>query len=220
MAIYTVTTTSDTPVGSQLALRQALADAASNPGGDTIRFDLAATEGSTITLVGGELTIASDITIDGGSGVTVSAGGNSGIAITGGGTQVALDHLAIVDGLSERNGGGIYAGAGTDLALSYVTVANNDCGDGFGGGICSLGRLTTSNVAVSDNARFGGGIYAQTAVIEATTVSGNNGPASPGAGGGIAVVGSLELMNSTIVGNHAEFGGGICGHWAALDHDR
>ena len=139
MTTYTVTTAADTQIGGQLSLRQALALADVNAGADTIRFDLAAMGSSTITLTGGELEVGSDVTIDGGSGVTVSANGNSRVlAIGGDGVEVTLANLAIRDGQSARNGGGIYAGAGTDLTLSYVVVADNSSGTAFGGGIASL----------------------------------------------------------------------------------
>jgi Ca2+-binding RTX toxin-like protein len=211
MGTYTVTTASDTQTGGQLSLRQALALADENPGADTIQFDVAAMQTSTITLTGGDLGVASDVTIVGGSGVTISGNGNGRVlAINGDGVEVTLERLTIVDGLSDRNGGGIYAGADTSLTLSYVVVANNTSGNAFGGGIFSLGGLTLSNVSVHDNSGlFGGGVYAQTAVIEASTVSSNNQPGSPGGGGGIAVVERLELVNSTVFGNYAEFGGGI-----------
>lgn len=211
MGTYTVTTALDTQTGGQLSLRQALALADENPGADTILFDVDAMQTSTITLTGGDLGVASDVTIDGGSGVTISGNGNGRVlAINGSGVEVTLERLTMVEGLSDRNGGGIYAGAGTGLTLSYVVVANNDSGNAFGGGIFSLGELTLSNVSVHDNSGlFGGGIYAQRAVIEASTVSQNNEAGSSGGGGGILVVERLELVNSTVFGNHAEFGGGI-----------
>ena len=213
MATYTVTTAADTQVGGPLSLRQALALADANPGADTVLFDLAAMQTSTITLTGGDLGVGSDVTIDGGSGVTISGSANGRVlAINGDGVEVTLEHLTIVDGLSDRNGGGIYAGAGTSLTLSYVVVANNSCGTGSRGGIASLGQLAMDNVAVQGNsALFGGGVYAQTAVIQASTISGNSDGGSPGAGGGLAVNGRLDLVNSTVFGNQAEFGGGIYG---------
>ena len=213
MTTYTVTTAADTQIGGQLSLRQALALADANAGADTIQFDIAAMWSSTITLTGRELEVGSDFTIDGGSGVTVSANGNSRVlAIGGDGVKVTLAHLTLRDGQSARNGGGIYAGTGTELTLSYVVVADNSSGTAVGGGIASLGELTLDNVTVRDNsAFFGGGVYARSALIQASTISGNNEPGSAGAGGGIAVTERLQLVNSTVFGNHAEFGGGIYG---------
>ena len=75
MATYTVTTTADTldPTDGQLSLREALAladvDAAT---ADTIDF-APEVQGGRIALAGSQLTVASEVTIDGGAGVTIDA---------------------------------------------------------------------------------------------------------------------------------------------------
>ena len=71
-----------------------------NAGADTIEF-AAAIQGDTITLAGGELMVASDVTIDGGTGVTIDADQLSrvlSIARTRDDNQVALETLTITGG--------------------------------------------------------------------------------------------------------------------------
>ena len=76
MATYTVTTLDDTLDDSDgdLSLREALVLAnADDVTADTIEFDQTAMGGNTIVLSGSALTILSDVTIDGGTGVTIDA---------------------------------------------------------------------------------------------------------------------------------------------------
>ena len=57
-----------------LSLREALASADANPGADTIEFSAAASTRRPSSCTQGELTIASDVTIDGGElGITIDA---------------------------------------------------------------------------------------------------------------------------------------------------
>ena len=66
-ATLTVTNGDDSGAGS---LRQAVVDAS---GGDTIQFSGV----TTVVLTSGSITIDKDLTIDGGTGVTIDAEGNS-----------------------------------------------------------------------------------------------------------------------------------------------
>ena len=98
MAYLTVTTQFDVvaPGDGQLSLREAIAQANSSDGLDTIRFS-AAVVGQTFVLTGGQLSITDDVTIDGNNGgsaaqTTVDANHASRVlSITGGGTEVALN---------------------------------------------------------------------------------------------------------------------------------
>ena len=84
MAIITVTTAADVVASDGVrSLREAVALANANAASDTIGF-AAALEGKTLTLTGGELVVAGDVTIDGdkdndGSEVTLSGGNLSRI---------------------------------------------------------------------------------------------------------------------------------------------
>ena len=81
MAYLTVTTPFDVvaPGDGQLSLREAVAQANSSASADTIRF-IAALEGTTLVLTGGELTVTQDLKIDGDSnddGIKVTVDGNA-----------------------------------------------------------------------------------------------------------------------------------------------
>ena len=68
MAIYTIDTNADIVAAGDgvLSLREALALADGTEAADTIEF-AAAVQGQTIVLAGSQLTVNSDVTIDGGS---------------------------------------------------------------------------------------------------------------------------------------------------------
>ena len=72
-------------------------------------------QGRTIVLAGSQLTVASDVTIDGGSGVTLDADGRSRVLLVQGATsdersEVTLAHLTVTGGRTTGrydSGGGI-----------------------------------------------------------------------------------------------------------------
>ena len=100
MAIYTVDTNADTVDAGDgvLSLREALALADATEAADTILF-ADAVQGQTIVLAGSQLTVNSDVTIDGGSGVTIDADEKSRVLLVqGDGTDVTLAHLTITGG--------------------------------------------------------------------------------------------------------------------------
>ena len=70
-------------------------------------------QGQTIVLAGGQLTANSDVTIDGGAGVTIDANQASRVLLVQGlGTDVVLQHLTITGGRTtgdDDGGGGIRA---------------------------------------------------------------------------------------------------------------
>jgi hypothetical protein len=75
LATYTVATTGDVvdPSDGVLSLREALALADAD-GSTADRVDFApGVQGGTIVLAGSQLTVASDVAVDGGAGVTVDA---------------------------------------------------------------------------------------------------------------------------------------------------
>ena len=90
MTIFTVDTTADIVDAGDgvLSLREALAQANASVGAETILF-ADAVQGRSIVLAGSQLTVNSDVIIDGGSGVTLDADGKSrvlqvGYYVTGG----------------------------------------------------------------------------------------------------------------------------------------
>ena len=211
-ATITVTNGNDSGAGS---LRQMIADAQA---GDTILFQAGVT---TVTLTTDQLVIDKNLTIDGGTGVTVqrsSAEGtpqfrifyiNSGIivkikyiSITGGYTQDgASGTQEIPDGVNGSDGGGIYVNG--SLTLEIAVVSDNQTGSGGYGYYYSEG---------GDGGK-GGGIYVGTggtltlndSVIKANTsgngLKGYHGDG--GNGGGIYVNDRASLtLNRSIVENN------------------
>ena len=97
MADFIVDTTADTVDAHDgvLSLREALARADRSDGADTIRF-ADAVQGGTIVLAGSQLTVGTDVTIDGAAGVTLDADERSRVLqVQGVGTRcriAASDH--------------------------------------------------------------------------------------------------------------------------------
>lgn len=193
--VLTVVTTNDI-VNSEildsdgLSLREALMLANGIPGSDVILFDFS-TDAS-IELFGGELMIRDDVTILNSqpTSVSIDADGRSRVIQVSQGTQAELANLTITDGL-----------------------------DYIGGGVLNYGDLTIRDSHVVNNRGvYGSGIYnsssTSTLKIIGSTLSGNQSASelsSGGNGGGIYNNGTgVDIVNSTISGNHAfSFGGGI-----------
>ena len=131
MAIYTVDTNADIVDAGDgvLSLREALALADATEAADTILF-ADAVQGRTIVLAGSQLTVNSDVTIDGGSGVTHRRRrAEPGAAGAGRRRRdVTLAHLTVTGGRTTGDydgGGGIRADSYTTLTLDHATVSGN-----------------------------------------------------------------------------------------------
>ncbi|AMK78526.1 hypothetical protein A1342_13350 [Methylomonas methanica] len=142
LATLTVTSGADSGAGS---LR---ADIAAAISGDTIAFDTTSMGGSTVTLSSGVLTINKNLTIDGGSGITITANYTSAVFRITSGT-VVLNNLTIDKGL--------LAGAGG--AGRYSPGVGNPGGDALGAGlyIASGATVTADSLTFSNNVATGGG---------------------------------------------------------------
>ncbi len=111
-------------------------------------------------------------------------------------------------------GGAIFAKGTASLyhaTVSGSTASGGSYGLGAGGGIYAgtveLNRSTVSgNTAISDSLSLAGGIFAATVHANYSTISGNK-----AGGAGAILVNRLYLVNSTVSGNHADYGsfGGI-----------
>ncbi len=203
-AVFTVNNPTDTPVAGQTDLRQAITEANSTAGANTITFDstVFATP-QTITLGGTQLTLTNTTglqTITGpAAGVTVS--GNNASRVF----QIDASVKASISGLT-ITGGSVSGGSG---------AARN------GGGVLNYGNLTLTNATVSGNtASAGGGIYnantGSRATITNTTISGNTATAGNGSGGVGQTGSTVELMDCTISGNT---GGGVGAYVSTLRMD-
>ena len=200
-----VTTLAATAAPGLTSLPQALANATTLGGSQTITF--APGLGGTITLSSG-LVISSNVTIDGpGDGaVTVSGGGpssNFSVFTVNSGVTATISGLDIADGYTSGNGGGIFDSG--NLTLSSDTVSGNSAASG--GGIDNTGTVTLINDTFSGNSATSGGAIdnAGTATLSDDTINGN----SAGSGGGILNSGTATL-NNTIVANSTS-GGDISG---------
>jgi hypothetical protein len=179
----------------------------------------AATDGARITVgpgtYSGGLAITRDVAIvgvdptetaivGGGPVITVAEGVNavvSGVTVTGGYTAFLGDGVGI--------GGGGILNDGTLVVANSVISANT--ADLLGGGILNEGALTLKASTVSANGAVsgGGGIYNQAAgvlTLQNVTVTQNNVGFT---GGGIYTAGVAILVNSSVIGNTADFAGGI-----------
>ena len=237
-----VTTTDDDidNTDGETSLREAITLANLQAGADTITFASGAGEAfenaATIRLTQalGELTLFSDLTIDGSSaGGTVTISGdsdNSGTRnaadtrvfdiLTG---TATLQNLDIAHGFAS-NGGGIVISGGSTLNLLHSTVRDSYA-TGNGGGIYNTGsNLSISDSTISGNqaSNYGGAIFTNTdltgttATISNSTIANNT---ADNVGGGIHNQdGLLQIRNSTITGNTASAnqGSGVASYGDAV----
>lgn len=187
-ATLTVTNLGDAGDGT---LRSAIEQAAA---GDTINFQLGLQ--GTITLGSPLPVLDFDLTIEGpGANMIIVSGANQNrVFFIDTGATVAISGLSIADGFHEFGVG--------------------DPESGIGGGVLNLGTLTLANCVVRDSfAEFGGGGISNDEVgvltVSRCTLAGNS-TGTDGVGGGIEnFSGQVEVVESTISGNQADFGGGI-----------
>jgi hypothetical protein len=189
-------------------------DHANKPGDDTIDIQVK----GTITLKSALADLSdtnhlTEIKGLGASVLTVARSGDSGtpefrIFTIDAGVKATLDGLTISRGYVEDVGGGIY-NSGT-LTVSHCTLENNTA---YGGGIDNVGMLTVSDSIIRDNhlsapwSTEGGGIRNDKggdAEVVSCTIVGN----AANYGGGIMNRGTLTVETSTINGNIAYYSGG------------
>jgi hypothetical protein len=197
-AAYTVTSIED---GSNPAYGTLRYGIMSSPDA-IISFD-ASLAGKTITLSGGRLEIARDVTIVGPACGNVFIDGGHAVGVLYVVRTVHLSNLTIRNGfMSGAGAGGIQNGS--TLTLTNCSVLANVASGGqaiAGGGIFNQNSLTLDHTLVSGNsAGSGGGVYnagGADMLLVSSTISGNQ--ATQGAG--IENVGSLTIVGSTISGN-------------------
>lgn len=153
-------------------------------------------------------------------------------------TRSSITDSSAIAPLSSGMGGGIFAQAGSitssDSTLSgnsaigapYVAGFGNFSSDqGFGGAVFSVGSLTITGTTLFDNTATSGGAIANMAFgatpeliqITNSTISGNT---ASSLGGAIwSMAGGLNISNSSVTRNHAEYGaaGIMAQHWMTQD---
>ncbi|HQU85716.1 MAG TPA: VCBS repeat-containing protein [Pyrinomonadaceae bacterium] len=210
-ANFNVTNLADSGVGS---LRQAISDANNTAGADTVIFDPTVfTSGRNFLTLQSELTISSDITIEGPPKMSIWVNGNSAVRILNitGGTAVTIRNLTFWRGNAGANEAG---GCIRNLSVATISLTNTTfttCTAGEGGAIYHAGGTLvmtnstfTSNTASGLGGR-GGAILvngSNTAVNSvSSTFSGNT--AQTLGGGLYFLLGSFSLRNSIIANNTA-----------------
>lgn len=184
-ATFTVTNTNDSGAGS---LRQAVLDANSAAGADTIDFSF--TSAQTIVLTSGELVFPGTITINGSPLFPITISGNNNSRIFNG------------------------SNANSTLTLNYLNLTAGRISGGNGGAISIFGPLVLNNCAVYGNSATsgtGGAIYhGDPLVLSRTTISGNTASGSGGGLEGDFPSSSANISDSTIAFNHSgTVGGGV-----------
>ncbi len=214
----------NTDVDSKCTLREAVqnaedvTDGQPNPdclaghiaaGTDIIRFDSAMLPTTIVLHAGSELTIGSDVRIEGPGQdqLTVAGAGASRIfSVTG---SLSASNLTLQNGVSDSNGGAILNAGG--LELRSCTLSGNVAGL-FGGAIASTGPAFLKDCTVSSNGAFGGaGIYTEAGswslAIEDSVLADN---VATFAGGALMSSKPATVTRTRIAGNSAgQMGGGI-----------
>src|SRR5690349_8952773 len=201
-----------TPGNTDCTLRQAILDANTNPGADTIVF-ASSLSGQTITLTTDPAQITEAVSIQGpGAGqLTVDGNGNYrdfDVEPATSGDAVSISGLTITDGYANADGGAIF-NQGANLTISQSLVSDsytNGASKYQGGGVYSAGPSVT---------------------IDHSTVHGNHSWQGGGVGG---TNGQVTISDSTISGNYADgdpanngargYGGGVFSNTANVTIDR
>ncbi|MHA3771809.1 beta strand repeat-containing protein [Verrucomicrobiota bacterium sgz303538] len=193
-ATFVVTNLNDAGAGS---LRQAVLDANTSPGSDTIVFKGDATDGE-IRLTTGEINITGSVNVKGPGAdkLTINAQDLSRIFHIDDGTaavkNVTISSLSMVDGNSGIDSGGAIR------SLESLTLANS--------------VITGSRASAANSYGYGGALYAKTdgkVVIRNCKIVGNTARGG-GAGLSISTKGDIQITNTVISGNTAgRFAGGV-----------
>ncbi len=185
-----VNTLADSAAPGFTTLRQALANAATLGGSQTINFAAGLT---------GTITLTSTLEIN--SNVTITGPGPASLIVSGGGASSNFN-VFVVDG-------------GVTATISGLTIANAHTTDPSGsGGIYNSGDLAlASDVFTGNSGSYGGAILNWgTAVLTGCTLSGDS---AANGGGGVCNGGTITLINDTIAGESAGYGSGVFNFGAA-----
>ncbi|WP_204102616.1 MULTISPECIES: CHAT domain-containing protein, partial [Spirulina sp. CCY15215] len=212
--LATVTVTTGSGAGSLKNVIESVATM-----GDTITFDPTAFAGVvTIDLTGSEINWSTD-------NLTLEGTGQNNLFLDGGGTNrifnisannATIKNLTIQNGRESSGvggGGGIYHNGTGTLTISNSTISGNSVNSTGGGVFVANNSANTiiTNSTIFNNTSTGtnsGGLgIVGTFTLSNSTVSGNS---AVGEGGGIGMTGDFTIINSTISNNTAtNRGGGI-----------
>ena len=210
LTAFTVMNTNDSGTGS---LRDAVNQANTDGGADTITFDptVFATP-QTIMLTTGQILLndAKGISITGPTaGVTINGGGVGRVFAVGVGNTMSASFTGLtITGGSSGKGGGVYGTPKSNVTLTNCTISGNKASDSGGGVYEANGSLTMINCTLSGNSSsfYGGAVeaFSSTATLINVTISGNS---TGNAGGGVFSVRSDTILKNTIVAGNIRSGG-------------
>jgi hypothetical protein len=213
LSTIVVNNPTDTPVAGQIDLRQAIAQANQDEGGDTIGFSSLFDTPQTIMLTGGALSLSgrATTTIQGPGAYLLSVSGNNATLVFDvvNGGSAALSGLTITGGNADYGGG--VRNDGSALSLTNCTLSG-DSATFQGGGLANRfgGTTTLYGCTVSGNSAASGGgvsnLSGSTLSLVDTTISGNT---ASGQGGGLYNYATATLTNVTVAANSAATGGGL-----------
>ncbi len=198
------------------SLREAIAQAAANPGADAIVLprSIGSVEG-TYALALGELAIddGDPLTIESDGGLaTIDAQGASRVFSIAAGSDVALQGLVITGGSLPDPDTGSGGGVANDgiLSVDDCTFSGNFAGF-IGGGLYNSASATatvTDSTFEGNSSTYGGGFNNQgTATVTGGVFRDNS---ASGNGGGIESIGTVTIIGTLVEQNTAnEWGGGI-----------
>lgn len=243
MATITVTSNLDTSADDgATTLREAIAEANSSPGVDTIVFDQDVfAQDTTIRLTQGEISISRSIEIDGSSAagwITVTGDSNGDDSLMSGSdiTDIRQTDEAQLDDNSRvfRIGSDAYESGeyreSVSTIINSLTITGGNAGDGSGGGIfvddganrgLDRNKLIVENSIIGGNtaSEQGGGVYAQSLEVQNSVVIGNSTSGYDGDGGGLAAF--RVLVYGSQISDNATFGrlaggGGVSGYFVDI----
>lgn len=216
----TVTKLADTNDGTcdaDCSLREAVAAASA----DALVDFAPSLAGGTI-LLGSEVSISRNLTIDGTAAAPIAVSGNfaNRVFSAAGGTDLTLRNLTLTGGNTSGSGGLVsYSGGGT---LTIDACSLTASGAPSGGALAASGAATS--VSISNSTFFanaasggnGGAIYSSAGSLSVSGTTFKNNSNLAGNGGAIANLdGAVTLINSTFSGNSAGGGGAIYNYASA-----
>jgi len=161
---------------------------------------------ATITLTAA-ISIGSNITINGGNLVTLTAGGSNHFDVQSG-AHLSLTKIALNDGFSATCGGSIHVLAGGQLILDKTSFNNNNAYDS-GGAVCveATGSADIHSSTFTNNHSMGGGAVFNggTLLIDYSRFTTNS---SGSMGGALQNYGTGTIYDTSFVQNTAAINGG------------
>lgn len=168
---------------------------ATNSGAVTLVLSTVSNNRGFDDLGGGIFTTTGNVAVDRSSMANNTSGFGGAIFAQKG--NVSLSRSTLSRNVAFEQGGGIHAANGTVTLANNSAVKLNAAGQSFDGGSTGVG----------------GGVFAKTVVVTASTVTGNftladDDSANQGSGGGIHATDSVTVTSSTISGNRTPGAGG------------